>query len=167
MLLFYLDTNQPTKHAYISRWRFIQIGYKKGVVKISAFIWALGTHANHTCKINRGKGYLLQCGKMSAARSFRSAFCASQLEVFVLQIGLISLIFRWQRNRKRLLAINCTKQINVIFRAEGRQFWFAFFLNCCLPSKTPACWKFGSNSSFISAGSPLCLQRASHQGTTK
>lgn len=44
MLLFYLDTNQSTKHAYISRWRFIPIGYKKGVVNIPAFEWALGTH---------------------------------------------------------------------------------------------------------------------------
>lgn len=57
----------------------------------------------------------------------RRAFFAPHLEVFVLQIGLISgVIFRWQRNRKRPLAINCTKQINVIFRTEERSFSFFF-----------------------------------------
>lgn len=109
----------------------------------------------------------MQCGelvwkKMSVARSFSSAFCTSQLEVFVLQIGLISVVFRWQRKRKWLLAINCTKQINVIFRTEGTSFCFVCFLNCRLPSKTSARWRFGSNSSFKSTGSPLCLQRKYH-----
>lgn len=77
--------------------------------------------------------YMVQ---MSVTGSFSSAFCASQfdvLEVFVLQIGLIrSIIFRWQRNRKWLLAINCTKQINVIFRMKETlslcHVFFFFFL---------------------------------------